>query len=208
MLDKYFKEIYCFNLKKRNDRLTHIKNQLKKINCKNYNIIESVDGYSIPNPTSLKNGMYGLVKTYLKLYDRLKNKDYNDLVIIEDDCIFSDDFVEKGENLINNVPDDWEMLYFGGNHNTHVGERQPMNINKDIIKLHNTYSAHCVVLKKHVFEDLINTLKTFSIENDVFMAKLQKKYKAYSTKNKITWQLPGESNIENRVVNYDWILKK
>ena len=36
----------------------------------------------------------------------------------------------------------------------------------------------------------------------------KKKYKAYSTKNKITWQLPGESNIENRVVNYDWILKK
>jgi hypothetical protein len=58
-----------------------------------------------------------------------------------------------------------------------------------------------------VFEELINNLKDFNIENDVMLSNLQKSHPSYSTLEKITWQIESFSNIEDRYVNYDWILK-
>ena len=39
------------------------------------------------------------------------------------------------------------------------------------------------------------------------MAFLQKKYNAYSSKNKMTTQMANISNIENKYVDYNWLIK-
>jgi GR25 family glycosyltransferase involved in LPS biosynthesis len=201
-------EIYVLNLKKREDRLNHIKKELKKINCNNYSIVESIDGNQIENKTNLKNGMYGLILTYLKIFNLSKNNDSTNIIIIEDDCVFSEDFCEKIETFLSEVPNDWKMLYFGGNHNTHMNYTQPLKISKNVIKLINTFSAHCIVLKKEIFTEIIEDLTKLNIENDVLLTMYQKKYPSYSTSEKITWQLDNHSDIENKYTNYDWILKK
>jgi GR25 family glycosyltransferase involved in LPS biosynthesis len=207
-LNKITNEIYVLNLKKRDDRLNHIKKELEKIFCENYTIVESIDGSKIENPTKLKNGMFGLIMTYLKIYELSKNNDSDSLIIIEDDCVFSKEFCEKFEIFIEEVPNDWKLLYFGGNHNTHINLEQPKKISKNVIKLINTYSAHCVIIKKDVFFKFIDELKEFKIENDVLLVNFQKKYPSYSTSEKITWQINNHSDIEEKYTNYDWLLKK
>ena len=198
--------IYVINLKHREDRRNHIISELNKINCKNYTIIDAIDGNELVNNTRLTNGMLGLNHTYLKIYDewKLESND-NNIIIIEDDCVFMDNFNEKLFEYMSNIPNDWDMLYFGGNHNYHVGY-QTEKINEYCIKLNNTYTAHCVVLKNHVFEELIENIRSMTIENDVYMTVLQKKYNAYSTPKKITTQLPNFSNIENRIVDYNYLI--
>jgi GR25 family glycosyltransferase involved in LPS biosynthesis len=200
------KNIYVINLKERTDRKLHIENQLNKIDCKNYKLFEGVNGNSLTNPTKLKNGMFGLVKTYLNIHEEWSKKDAENIFLIEDDCLFLDDFNKKLEEYINNVPSDWDMLYFGANHNYHGG-MQTLRINEKCIKLNNSYTAHCVLLKKKVFEELIENIRNFSIENDVMMALLQRKYNAYSTSEPLALQIENYSNIENKVVNYDWLIK-
>jgi hypothetical protein len=64
------------------------------------------------------------------------------------------------------------------------------------------------VLKKEIFNEIIEDLKKLNIENDVLLTNYQKKYPSYSTPEKITWQLDNHSDIENKYTNYDWILKK
>lgn len=200
------KSIYVLNLKERVDRKEHITKELEKINCDSYILFESVNGKSINNPTKLKSGMYGLIMTYIKLYEEWKKHKTENILIIEDDCIFLENFNDNLKLYIDNVPDNWDMLYFGGNHNYHMGCTTE-KINDYCIKLNNTYSAHCVLLKNYVFEDLIFHLKNMDIENDVMLAKLQKKYKTYSPINTITKQLNSYSNIEDRDINYDWLIK-
>jgi len=200
-------EIYVLNLKKREDRLEHIKRQLSKINLDSYEVIESIDGSVIKNNTNLRNGMLGLIMTYLKIFEISKNKDGDSLIIIEDDCVFSKDFNEYLKNFMESVPSDWDMLYFGGNHNTHMGTENPEKINEFVVKVSNTYSAHCVVLKKDLFFDFINELKEFQTPNDVLLTKYQKIFNAYSTMKKITWQVNNHSDIEEKYTNYDWFLK-
>lgn len=205
-LNDLSKNIYVINLKERTDRKEHIESQLKNIGCEEYTLFEGVNGNSLLNPTKLKNGMFGLVNTYLNIYEDWSKKDSEDILLIEDDCLFVDNFNEKLQEYIDNVPSDWNMLYFGANHNYHGGMKT-LKINEKCIKLNNSYSAHCVFLKKEVFEDLINGIKDFAIENDVMMALLQRKYNAYSTSEPLATQIESYSNIENKVVNYDWLIK-
>jgi GR25 family glycosyltransferase involved in LPS biosynthesis len=198
--------IYVINLRERTDRKLHIENQLNKIDCKNYKLFEGVNGNLLTNPTKLKNGMFGLIKTYLNIYEEWSKKYAENILLIEDDSLFVDNFNEKIEDYVNNVPSDWDILYFGANHNYHIGKKT-IKINEKCIKLNNSYSAHCVLLKKKVFEELIENIKNFSIENDVMMSNLQKKYNAYSSSEVLVTQIESYSNIENKIVNYDWLIK-
>jgi GR25 family glycosyltransferase involved in LPS biosynthesis len=198
--------IYVINLKERLDRKEHITTQLKKIDCENYILFEGVNGKSIENPTRMPSGMFGLIKTYLKMYDDWKKNPQENILIIEDDCVFVDGFNKKLEEYISNVPNDWDMLYFGANHNYHMGKKT-ITINEKCIKLNNSYSAHCVLIKPHVFEELIFGIQTFTIENDVMMSNLQKKYNAYSSSEALTTQLVSYSDIQNKVMDYNWLIK-
>lgn len=205
-LNNISNNIYVLNLKKRTDRKNHILSELTKIECTEFTLFEAVDGNDLVNNTKLKSGMFGLINTYLKIYDDWKLKGSENILIIEDDCVFVDDFNQKLQLYMDNIPNDWEMLYFGANHNYHVGHKTE-KINDYCIKLNNSYSAHCVVLKSHVFEELINNIKNFTVENDVMMAKLQTKYNAYSSIPNLTSQLPNFSDIENGVRDYNWLIK-
>lgn len=206
-LEIFSKNIFVLNLQKREDRLEHIRKQLKKINCENYTVINSIDGSSISNPTSLKNGMYGLILTYIELYNSIKNNSPQELIIIEDDCVFHNDFCEEVVKYFENIPSDWSILYFGGNHNVHGGHIPPLKINDNVLKVHSTFSAHCIVIKFSIFEELVKNLMNFNIENDVLMSRIQKEKSCYTTSKKITWQINTHSDIEDRYVNYDWLLK-
>ena len=205
-LNNLSNSIYVINLKERLDRKEHITTQLKKIDCENYILFEGVNGKSVENPTRMPSGMFGLIKTYLNMYNDWKKNPQENILIIEDDCVFVDGFNKKLEEYISNVPNDWDMLYFGANHNYHMGEKT-ITINEKCIKLNNSYSAHCVLIKPHVFEELIFGIQTFTIENDVMMANLQKKYNAYSSSEALTTQLVSYSDIQNKVMDYNWLIK-
>ena len=73
--------------------------------------------------------------------------------------------------------------------------------------LNKSFSAHCVILKSYVFEELMFAIQTFSIENDVMMANLQKKYNAYSSVPGLTSQIVSFSDIQNSVMDYNWLIK-
>jgi GR25 family glycosyltransferase involved in LPS biosynthesis len=198
--------IYVINLKERTDRKEHIVNQLEKIDCKNYILFEGVNGKKIDNPTKMPSGMFGLIKTYINMYNDWKKNPKDNILIIEDDCIFVDNFNLRLSEYMEHVPENWDMLYFGANHNYHMGEKT-IPVNQNCIKLNNSYSAHCVLIKSHVFEELIFGIQTFTIENDVMMANLQKKYNAYSSSEALTTQLVSYSDIQNKVMDYNWLIK-
>jgi len=199
------KNIYVINLKERTDRREHIESQLSKIGCDNYKIIDAVDGSKIINKSTIKNGAYGLLMTYKNIFNDWNGSE-NDILIIEDDCLFINEFNSHLESYIKSVPSDWDMLYFGANHNYHGG-MQTLKINDKCVKLNNSYSAHCVLMKPYVFKELINKIDQQLLEVDVLMSQLQKKYNSYSSHIALTTQIPSYSNIEDKSVDYGWLIK-
>jgi GR25 family glycosyltransferase involved in LPS biosynthesis len=204
-LNDLSKNIYVINLKERTDRREHIVSQLSKIGCDNYKIIDAVDGSKIINKSMIKNGAYGLLMTYKNIFNDWDGSE-NNIFIIEDDCLFIDEFNSHLDTYIKSVPSDWDMLYFGANHNYHGG-MQTLKINDKCVKLNNSYSAHCVLMKPHVFKELIIKIDQQLLEVDILMSQLQKKYNSYSSHIALTTQIPSYSNIEDKQVDYGWLIK-
>ena len=99
------------------------------------------------------------------------------------------------------------MIYFGGNHNTHMGVKPPQIINDKVSKLHNTYTTHCIGIKNNMFDVLLSILPKLNGPLDVEYAKLQKIFNIYSFYPAIAKQRVGFSDIQNKTLDYNWLIK-
>ena len=117
---------------------------------------------------------------------------------MEDDCIFTDE-INNVQEYIDLVPENWDMLYFGGNH---YGWHEHFRINEKILNIKKTHMAHCIAIKSHMFKILINELQKFETENDNVYMKIQQNYGVYCVFPSIAKQIDGISDIQNGYVNY------
>jgi GR25 family glycosyltransferase involved in LPS biosynthesis len=202
ILYNYFDNVYVINLDRRPDRLINIKQQFDKINCK-FELIHAVDGKTIKCNKTVGNGwnyvgVTGCAYSHKKIYlDAIKHN-YKNILIVEDDNIFSDDFIDYIKTYMKQVPDDWSLLYFGGNHQF---KNKALNINVE--KIQHTLTTNCYAIKTSVLPELLQFLptETYKLEYpiDVLLTNLQKKYNCYTSKPKLCWQLEDFSDIESKV---------
>ena len=209
MLEKYFDKIYCINLDKRTDRWDFFTKQCKKYSINSVERISAIDGSLVEGdmyPSKFLKGEIGLLLTSIKIFEDAIEKGYENILLVEDDCLLNDNFFKLDE-YFNFLPDDWVMLYFGANHNTHGGWEEPKKINDRVLKLSHSFSALMIGFKKIIFDEILTNLKSFVDQNDVVYSKLQKKYTSYCFTPIIATQLVGFSDIQNKEVDYNWLLK-
>lgn len=204
MLNDFFDKIYCINLDRRPDRWAECQAEFEKLNL----IVErvsAIDGTKLNNNTRLKNGALALSLTvYNIITEAIENK-YNKILILEDDIEFTENINVFSEE-ISSLPEDWDLLYFGGNHNIHVGSSQPIKINEHFRKLHNTYSTHAIGINSSGFKLIDEKLKTDIKEIDVLYAEIQKTNNVYCFNKLLATQRNSFSDIENMTVNYKQII--
>lgn len=204
-----FDEVFCINLDRREDRLKHFDEQIKKFDLGNYRRISAIDGATVSEENKsrwLKNGELGLVMTVEKIIHYSISKKLNTILIVEDDCYFTSEIMNI-KSYFDFLPPNWDMLYMGGNHNTHMGITPPLVINEKVVKLHNTFTTHFVGIKSNIFPIIAEQLKQRNKPLDVLYSDLQKKYNAYSFFPAIAKQISDYSDIQKSIVNYDWLIK-
>lgn len=204
-LFEYFDKTYCINLKHRTDKMELFHNDVIKYDLGEYVRFEAINGQSIDGNYNISKGNVGLIMSNIKILEECIKNNYKNVLIIEDDCYFTDNISNVLENM-DLVPNDWDMLYFGGNHNTHIGVPEPIRINNMMVKLHHTYTTHMVAIKSHLFETILSLIKHYEEPIDVTYAELQKKYNVYSFYPGVAKQRNGFSDIENKEV-VQWIIK-
>lgn len=204
-----FDKVFCINLDKRTDRLENFNKQVKKYDLGEYERISAIDGSQINRlnfTKTLSSGELGLVLTNLKILQNARIQNYEKILILEDDCIFEDEIINV-DSYFEKLPRDWDMLYMGGNHNTHMGIPPPSIINDKISKLHMTYSTHLIGIKNTVYNKIINLLLEYKNPLDVCYVSIQKQNSVYSFYPAIAKQLVDYSNIQNTITDYNWLIK-
>lgn len=203
-----FDKVFCINLDRRPDRMLHFEEQVKKYNLGEFERVSAVDGLNLKNLRSknLKSNEQALIETNLKILEKSQLNNYKKILILEDDCTFYDE-VQYLDLYFEKLPEDWDMLYMGGNHNTHVGVNPPKKINDKVQKLSHTYSTHFVGISNKVFEDLLFILNITTSPLDVTYTDLQKRKNVYSFYPAIVTQKVGYSDIQNTVTDYNWLIK-
>jgi glycosyl transferase family 25 len=204
-----FDKVYLINLDRRPDRLDNFQKQVEKYNLGEYERISAVDGKEVNLDNYTKNilpGELGLVLTNLNIIKDAKQNNYKNILILEDDCSFTDEILNIDE-YFDVLPLDWDMLYMGGNHNTHMNMPEPIKVNEKVVKLHSTYSTHFIGIKETLFDHIEIILSKYQVPLDVSYVKLQKIFNIYSFYPAIAKQMVDFSDIQNSITDYNWLIK-
>lgn len=151
----------------------------------------------------LMSGELGILETHFNLIKKCKEDKLNNVLIMEDDVFFTNEF-KNLENYMSKVPNDWDFILFGGNH---VYGKPPIKINDKVLKLNHTVALHCVVIKNTMFDVILNILNKKTKQVDAHYADLQKGYNTYCFYPNLAKQSVGFSDIQNKVVDYNLFFK-
>ena len=203
-LKKYFDKIYCINLDRRTDRWNETQTELKKWGLEDGVVRYSgVDGNSLKNETQIKDGELGILNTHINLINESKEKGYKNILIMEDDVEFTNN-IELLDEYMSLIPNDWDMIYFGGDHNQHMGKKINY-LNDKIIKLNETYGIHCIAIKDTIYDLILQLVKHRKKAIDVYYADIQKNYNCYGFNPSIALQRVSYSDIQNKIMDYKWL---
>jgi len=204
----FFDKTFCINLDRRFDRWEECLIEFNKNDLTGIERFKAVDGKELPQNSNgfVTPSRLALVLTNIKILEESIKNNYNSILILEDDVEFTDQ-VKNMDTFFDLLPEDWDMLYFGGNHNTHMGVKPPNIINDKVCKLHSTFSTHCVAINKKTFKQILERLKKCDNALDVIYSELQKKLNVYSFYPMIATQRVSYSDIENKITDYKWLIK-
>ena len=181
--------IYVINLKERKEKRKYMKHLLEK------------KGFPFrffmadKHPTSPKRGC---LESHLSVIKKEISEGNRDKVILmEDDAKFNGSFAD-----LKKVPEDWDMLYFGG------------TVFRILDKKHKgwtrvqTWTTHAYMINLSN-ENLVNDLlamESYDEEIDrYYLEKIHPKYNCYMADPMIIIQKEGFSDIENRMVDYSFM---
>jgi len=174
-LDSFDKYMYI-NLENRKDRKKQIENELNKMDI-NKNKIIRIDAVR-----EKYNGHIGCCKSHIKALKRAQKLNLNNVVIFEDDFVFTKD-KQTIDNKINhflNKYKDFDMIQL----TTHYKNVKDIDDNH-IKKVHSATTSSGYIILKHFFKTLINDLETalqkMEEEMKEFNKKNGKKIKKYET---------------------------
>jgi GR25 family glycosyltransferase involved in LPS biosynthesis len=187
-------EIYCINLKIRNEKRNQMKKQFKrrKLNVK-FHIVELH-----------QNPKMGCINSHFEIIKKAKEKKLPYVLILEDDAKFL-----KGLNSIPTPPDDWDMLYLGG----YIKERfSELNSNWDCIS---SWCTHAYIIHSRIYDQVLDNFDSWAKKQDPDKVAIDEYYidfihqnkKSYIVKPQMIVQFDGYSDIDknnNKWKNFDW----
>ena len=214
MIDK----IFIINLKHRTDRKKQLINELEKQNIDqdryeffngvrptkddvhewSSNFCKHVINDVAPNKRDkYLIGCLGCLKSHMEIVKLSLERGYENVLILEDDTEFINDY-NKIFDYASQINNDYDMLYLSG---SHLGTKTPTTEN--IHKVEGTHTTGSYLIKKNAMEFLVENIKGYEKEIDVFYAMiLQPKFNCYTTIPHITKQRDGFSDIQQNLVNY------
>ena len=211
-IQDFFDGIYCINLRSRKDRWEECETEFARHGLSGVIRVNAVAGI----PKSRKNvgtmgldpaganfsdrlaGCAGCLLSHLKAIRHARRSSFKKILLLEDDIQFVGGVQEKFEALASQIPDDWKMLYFGGNE-----KGRQTQVDNNIVRISDMLMTHAVAVNCDLFDELIGILNKMEAPVDVCYTRIQKAHPCYALYPYLAWQRSGWSDIEQRFRIYD-----
>ncbi len=213
----FFNKVFCINLKEREDRWKESVVNFSKYGIKNY---ERIGAVRIKDDTlnSKRRGQIGCSLSYACTINKALKENAEKILILEDDFDFifgKEKLYKKINSAIDDLPEDWDCLYFGGTTVEEYGHKPLEKYSTNLLKLKCAYTTHSIAFSRTGMLKILALLKHSEekpwhetiIKNyvciDSFLAKdYQKNTNSFITSDVLCVQRPSFSDIEN--TNYDY----
>ena len=205
MLHEMFDHVYVINLPRRKERWEmFLKGLPADFPFRTPEQYAAVDGglATPPGWWNGGNGAWGCYKAHLRILEDSLNDEIYSVLILEDDAVFVEGFTEKVQQFWKHLPEDWEMVYLGGQHiQENLG--LPRKINEWVYHPFNVNRCHCYGLRgRRMIERAYKHLQNFSDWKvphhvDHYLGELHKTMKSglYTPKEWLVAQSEGKSDI-------------
>lgn len=201
-----FKNKFCINLDHRTDRWQQCQEEFSKHHIFNVQRLSATYG----NPDNLKHNMQqlpilpniGVTLSHLRILKYAKENNLEDVLVFEDDVVFADDFNKKFDAYFNDIPKNWDMIYFS---DTNVGGLE--SVTENIWRTFGSLTSHSYIIKNSVYDKFIDIFEKLENVADFSYAENHQYIKAYIYLPHITYQRAGISDIQGTYVDYDEIKK-
>lgn len=160
-INNFFQKGYYLNLDRREDRKILFEAEMQKHNLSHF--FERVAAEDSIKEDIPYRKHYYCALTYYKLFQKIYEENYENVLIFEDDAFFYDDpnnlpgriLVENALNELANFPD-WEMIYFGGHPIDSVKV-----VSKTLYKVKEVLALHAVGYKRSVIKKVLDLYTPF-----------------------------------------------
>jgi len=190
MILNYIEKAYYINLDYREDRKESFEKRVNDLNipverfpANIMNAEDVVNPFGDPRWHNKVSNYF----THLAVVRKAKEEGLKNVWVFEDDCTFTDGFIEKARRCIDDLKEiEWDMFYFGGEPNK-LTEYHSENI----VKTSGIYGAHSYLVN-HTFYDKILTMTIIS-PIDVHYLNYHCDHKKYYLSKEILCSQDGES---------------
>lgn len=155
MINEYFKHITLINLKKREDRLASSTKILDEFGV-NYEVWEATDNMEYP--------CRGLVDSMQRYFRKVLDAGGDKCLLFEDDILPLVDaqvFNETMEKALQQLPEDWDLFYLGGNCASGLQEFYSANL----LPVKMMYATHATAYSKKAMEFIVNKTINEPVDN-------------------------------------------
>jgi len=232
-MDKHFSKSYVINLASASQKIEVIQEHLEEIGTKNWERFDAVNGYRLADDHIIegtnvtfkefysrmpgksekhKRARAGCYLSHLFAVKKAKAEGLESIHIQEDDAVYPQNkqTVESFENMMKEVPENWDMLFLGFEHDI-----KPRQISKHVDETTSGNCMHSYVVRKRCFDRLIADLQRPITDksdevlpvDEVISEHLERRnYRAYSPHELIGFQRDGLKSDITGNVNADYSL--
>lgn len=203
-INELFPLVYYTNLDIRPDRKDWIENQL--VNGLKVSPIRMPGVIYTGTGDRRWNGFIGCGLCHLNILKEAREKDKN-VLIFEDDALLINDYNSIIREAINELPENWQMFYLGGNICSRITRISP-----HLGKLSHAQSTHSYGVNKNFLDELISYIepRIYTQIIDVMYAyEIVPTHNCFISIPMVSVQRADKSNIEDAYVDYpSWMEKR
>jgi GR25 family glycosyltransferase involved in LPS biosynthesis len=204
IINETFPYKVCINLDRRPERWQSMQRKFDEHGIQSVRRFSASDGDMIKLPENWVHtpGAFGCLLSHLQVVREARQLGVPSVLIFEDDVVFDEQLEKKFSVYIDQLPPDWDMLFFGALHRD-----EPIRVADNIALITQAYSTYAYVLRDTTFADFIELNRATELELDNNSRILQQRFNCYCFMPNLAWVETGYSDAQQRLVDH-WYLRE
>jgi glycosyl transferase, family 25 len=201
-LNDFFTHKVCINLDRRADRWERMRERFARHNIYPLTRFPALDGAALTIPPHWEDfpGAYGCLRSHLAIIEQARDERWPSVLIFEDDVIFDADLGAKFARYVEQLPADWDMVYFGGIHGA-----PPLGVSDNVVKVTHSLSTFAYALRDTIYDGFIELNEKALTVLDENTRQLQKFFNCYCFMPHLAWVEEDYSDVRDETENLWWV---
>jgi GR25 family glycosyltransferase involved in LPS biosynthesis len=201
-LNEFYPYQVCINLDKRPDRWARVTARFAEHGINRVVRFPAVDGEQVELPPTWRGspGAYGCLRSHLAVVEQARREAQPSVLIFEDDAVLAPEFSAKFADYVEQLPEDWDMIFFGGLHG-----QPPTSVAGNVMRVTHSLSTYAYALRQTIYDGFIELNQQARALLDENTRALQKRFKCYCFMPHLAWVEEDYSNISGELSNLWWL---